>query len=122
MVLPVIRKKEKHIPPVKPPKKKYALDRDIVDGIDRCKAKVAAIKKALKGSDEELDSDIDADIEKSIRSLVKKYERSLDQIIDDKNIASGAQTSADSTPKTTDNLFPADTTSSNPILNNLHTQ
>lgn len=122
MVLPVIRKKEKHIPPAKPPKKKYTLDRDIVDGIDRCKAKGAAIKKVLKGSDEELDCDIDADIEKSIRSLVKKYERSLNQIIDDKNIASGDQTLTDSTTRTTDNLFPADTTPSNPILNNLHAQ
>ena len=122
MVLPVIRKKEKHIPPQKPPKKKYALDRDIVEGIDRCKVKVAAIKKALKGSDEELDSDIDADIEKSIRNLVKKYERSLDQIIDDKNIAIGDQTPTDSTTKTTANLLPTDTTPSNPILNHLHAQ
>jgi hypothetical protein len=120
MVLPVIRKKEKQIAPAKPPKKKYALNQEIVVGIERCKAKVAAIKKALKGSDEELDSDIDADIEKSIRNLVKKYEKSLDQIINDKNIIIGNQASTDSTENATANLFPTDTTTSNPILNHLH--
>lgn len=120
MVLPVIRKKEKQIVPVKPPKKKYALNQEIVEGIDRCKAKVAVIKKALKGSDEELNSDIDADIEKSVRSLVKKYEKSLDRIIDDKNIVIGNQVSMDSTENATANLFPTDTATSNPLLNHLH--
>ena len=122
MALPVIRKKEKAHTPQKPQKKKYALDRDIVEGIDRCKAKSCVIKKAIKGTDEELEIDIDADIEKAVRSIVKKYEKSLDQIIDDRSLMVGEKNHTDSTTNRTANLFPTETVTSNPIFNHLHSE
>lgn len=86
MPLPAIKRKERIEPPTKPKKKKYGLQAETVDEINACNCKAAAIRKALKGTNEEIDYTLEQDIERAIGNVVSKYTKTLDHMIAERGL------------------------------------